>query len=294
MKRRILWAALGAFMTLNAPALAQHSYDNPHLLMSAKGLEDALQASGQSTGAGSLIVVDVRPLEDFEAGHIPGALHLAPQAVDDPDAPVAGALRPQPELVAIMRSLGVGKDQQLVFYDDKGGFHAARMFWLAEYLGHRRVALLNGGVQAWERVGQLSTAQSPGVAPGSFAALVTPRRQATADYVVAHLHDPETVVVDVRPAKAYAEGHIPGALSLPWKANLADDLTFKQVEDLRKQFEDAGVTRDRNVVNHCQTGLASAHSYAALRLMGYPRVRVYDRSWAEWGSADDLPKDTGS
>lgn len=97
-------------------------------------------------------------------------------------------------------------------------------------------------------------------------------------------------MIDVRGPGSYEQGHIPWAKNIPWKGNIKDDMTMKPAEELAADYEAKGVTKDKNVAVHCQDGRAAAHSYYTLRLMGYPRVRSYDRSWSEWGIADDLPK----
>ena len=282
-------------------AAAAPGYANPHLLISAEALATLRGPLGlgaeSAVGAyetHGIALVDVRPAEDYEAGHIPGARHLDPNAVVDPHAPVEGALRSQAEVAAILGGLGLNAAHRVVFYDDRGGFHAARMFWLLEYLGHRDIALLNGGLSAWVAAGGPLSSTSPAFEARPFGVSAMPRRVAHADYLLRHQHDPETVVVDVRPTALFEEGHIPWAINLPWALNLTEDKMFRPADALAAPFEAAGVTPDRNVVIHCQQGLASSHSYVALRLLGYPRVRVYHRSWAEWGTADDLPKATGA
>ena len=94
----------------------------------------------------------------------------------------------------------------------------------------------------------------------------------------------------MRPAKLYQAGHIPWARNIAWSQNLTEAGTMKSADELNLHFATLGVTPDKNVAVHCQNGKAAAHSYFTLRLLGYPQVRSYDRSWAEWGSADDLPK----
>ena len=280
-----------------AIAVAAHpakagDYANPHLMISADHLSADIAKGGSGKNAG-LVVFDVRPEADFAKGHVPGALRLGPNAVTDPDAPVAGTLKSTAELADLFSNMGVSANTKVVLYDGRGGFHAARVFWVLEYLGHRNVSLLNGGYQSWTR-GNKRIGTGRGVAPARvsarFAPALTPRRFASADWIMERRNDAETRVIDVRPGKLYAKGHIPWARNIPWSQNLKKDLTMRPARELRAHFEAQGITPDRNIVVHCQNGLASAHSYFALRLLGYPRVRTYHRSWAEWGSAEDLPK----
>ncbi|MEM1314541.1 MAG: sulfurtransferase [Pseudomonadota bacterium] len=287
-------AVLGAGLALAAPSAFAVDYANPQLLIDAEALAEVLDAARQagrsSDDRARVVLIDVRPAEAFEAGRIPGAVHLAPDAVADPGSPIEGELRPVDDIARMLGDLGVSADARVVLYDDKGGFHAARMFWVLEYFGHRNAALLDGGVQAWERAGgalMRSPADRP--EPQAFSPALSPRRFASADWIMERRRDAAATVVDVRPAAAYAAGHIPWAVNVPWSANLEADKTMKSADALIAHFAARGVTSERAVVVHCQNGLASAHSYFALRLIGHPDVRTYHRSWAEWGSAGDLP-----
>lgn len=105
------------------------------------------------------------------------------------------------------------------------------------------------------------------------------------------------VLVDARTPAEYAGkdvrakrgGHIPGAVNIEWKRNLRPDGTFKPADELRAMYSAQGVTPDKTVVTYCQTHHRGSHAYFVLRLVGYPRVVGYDRSWVEWGNRDDLP-----
>lgn len=240
-------------------------------------------------------VIDVRPRADYRSGHIPGAFHLAADDVIDPDSPIPGAMRPEAELAAMFGRLGVARDSRVVLYDDQGGFHAGRLFWMLEYLGHREAAILDGGLPRWRDEGRPVTRSGarPDPAPARFTPALIDRRFASADWLMEKRNDPEVVVIDVRPAERYRAGHIPWALSIPWKLNLTEDGVLKPAEVLLAHFAAFGVTPGRNIATHCQDGKASGHTYWVLRALGFPRVRSYDRSWAEWGAADDLPKATG-
>ncbi len=285
-------AAIAAAIAIAGQSAKAEDYANPHLMISA----DQLSAQMTKAGTGkdtNLVVLDVRPAGDFAKGHIPGAVRLGPNAVADPDSPVAGALKSTAELADLLGGMGISANTKVVLYDGRGGFHAARVFWVLEYLGHRNVSVLNGGYQSWTRSGKKAgTGQGSAStkAAARFAPALTPRRFASADWIMERRNDAETTVVDVRPGKLYAKGHIPWARNIPWSQNLKKDLTMRPARELRPHFEAQGITPDRNIVVHCQNGLASAHSYFTLRLLGYPRVRTYHRSWAEWGTAEDLPK----
>ncbi|MBO6758732.1 MAG: sulfurtransferase [Roseibium sp.] len=280
---------------------AADDYANQHLLKDAPALFDMIAAdAGTSTSVtpADLRIVDVRAREKFEAGHVPGAISLPFTDLTDPNAAVAGALKSDEDLAALLGAHGISQTTEVVIYDDRGGFRAARLFWLLEYFGHRKVSLLNGGIQAWESAGNTVVKTggggiSPSVGdagPAVFSITRTPRRYASADYIMERRMDRETIVIDVRPEKAYAKGFIPWAINMPWSRNLDEVKMIKTARELTKLFEGEGVTPDMNIVIHCQTGEASAHTYFVLRLMGYPKVRTYHRSWAEWGASDDLPK----
>ena len=258
-------------------------YANSTLLTSTERLEGLLMQPG-------IRVVDVRPKAAYDQGHVPGAVHLGADDIVDTNSHVEGDLLPHADIVAMLEERGIGRDTHVVFYDDKGGFHASRLFWMLEYFGHRKVSLLDGGFPKWQREGRTVSTKAPTVTRADFALTPTPRKAATADWLLDRQKDSVTVVIDVRPPKLFKAGHIPWALSIPWKQNLAADQTIKPADQLRAHFAARGVTKDKNVAVHCQNGKAAAHSYFTLRLLGYPRIRSYDRSWAEWGAADDLPR----
>ena len=279
-------------------------YANAHLLRSADELVTTMQYEVTAVSMGAtdtLRIIDVRPELAYKKGHIPGAVNIPFTDLTDQFGAVKGSLKSNAAIADLLGRKGIGQTSKVVVYDDHGGFRAARLFWLLEYFGHRNVSILNGGLSAWTGAGhKLATpkrltmadiAQGKGAPQATvFSPTLTPRRHASADYILERKGDDQTVVIDVRGASAFAKGHIPWASNIAWKQNLSADKLMRPAGELKAHFARHGVTPDKNVVIHCQTGEAAAHSYFTLRLIGYPRVRTYHRSWAEWGAADDLPK----
>lgn len=296
MKKLLLGSAFA--LGFAQGAWAESDYANGHLILTVNELEPLVHGEGDAAmpAEDGFVLIDVRAEADYVAGHIPGAINIPFTALTDPATPIEGMLRPQAELAAMLGRAGIDAGTRVFLYDDRGGFRAASLFWLLETYGHRDVALLDGGIGAWTASGRnLSTEPTAWPEePATFTVAFTPRRDASADWIMERREDNETIVIDVRPENLFAEGHIPWAENLPWSANLDADGTMLEPADLAARFASAGVEPEDNVVFHCQTGEASAHSYFALRLLGFPRVRVYHRSWAEWGTAGDLPVATVS
>jgi thiosulfate/3-mercaptopyruvate sulfurtransferase len=262
-----------------------------HLLVTARELADEL------SGPGAPLVIDTRPAHEFARGQIAGAVHLdlwGVSLIDTSDAP----LRAFMWMIGHQFSLrGVMPDRPVVACETDSGLRAARVFWFLEYLGHPNVRVLDGGVDAWRREGL--TLSSEPVAPVASAWHGSPdaERIATWQDVAARLGRRDTAIVDTRSEDEYRGravraargGAIPGAVHLEWTRNLTPEGLYKSADALREMYARAGVTADREAVTYCQGGYRAAHTYLALRIAGFPRVRNYTGSWKEWGDRMDLP-----
>jgi thiosulfate/3-mercaptopyruvate sulfurtransferase len=255
---------------------------------------------------GDVHVVDVRWYLDgrsgraaYEAGHLPGAVHLDIDTdLADPASPQAGRHPlPSPErFAAALGAAGVASGAPVVAYDDAGGSVAARLWWLLHVLDEP-VAVLDGGLKVWR--GPLETTV-PDVTPVGRA----PRPWPAARFVGAErleelLSADAVAAFDARTAARYSAGdpaldprpgHIPGALSAPWAGNLDAEERFRPAGELRRRF---AVAEGRPAVAYCGSGVTACHDLLAMTRAGMSDIALYPGSWSQWAADPDRPTATG-
>lgn len=259
-------------------------------------------------------IVDVRHdlfdadagIRAYQAGHIPNAVFAGI------DTQLSGEksgfngrhpLPPRDELVETFRGWGINSDSQIVAYDAQGGQFASRLWWLARWLGHARVALLDGGWPKWLNDTHLSSQQLVKRVRGNFTASESMMPLATVDQVLQSLDSQDRMLLDARTAERFrgeqepidpVAGHIPGARNRPWQQNLNSDQTFKSARELRSEFEALLNQRTPDQITHqCGSGVTACHSVFAMELAGLPGSALYGGSWSEWIADPARPVATG-
>jgi thiosulfate/3-mercaptopyruvate sulfurtransferase len=242
----------------------------------------------------------------YVRGHIPGALFLH---LDDDLSGVKdgrNGRHPLPEVAAFARRMsecGVDATTQVVAYDNEGGIFAARLWWMLRWLGHERVAVLDGGLAGWKRARLELDDATPMIAPRVFVA--QPRDMAVGvGQVLAGLGSERTLILDARSPERFrgenetldpVGGHIPGAVNRFYFDNLDDaGCFFKPAAELRTEFDALLAGRAASdVVQQCGSGVTACHNLLAMELAGLSGSKLYPGSWSEWCADPARPVATG-
>jgi thiosulfate/3-mercaptopyruvate sulfurtransferase len=245
----------------------------------------------------------------YLAGHLPQARfahldQLLSGAKTSADGKFKGRhpLPQRDDFIAAMQALGINANTQVVAYDAHGGMFAARLWWLLRWVGHVQVAVLDGGLPAWQAQGGRLSSELPVIAAGNLQAQASLVTTIDADALLANIAQPLLSVIDARSADRYrgenetldaVGGHIPGAKNRFFKDNLNVDGSFKSPQTLRNEWS-ALLTNPQTTVMQCGSGVTACHNLLALEVAGLPGARLYPGSWSEWSSDPTRPVATGA
>ncbi|BAN25878.1 sulfurtransferase [Caballeronia insecticola] len=278
-------------------------------LISATNLAERLAAA-----PGSVLVFDCRfdlaaPQSGeaaYAQGHIPGAHYLHLDRDLSGGKTGTNGRHPLPEraaLVAKLASFGLNEGQQVVAYDAQGGMYAARLWWLLRWLGHDSVAVLDGGLAAWEAAGKPLDAAVPPKTQGTFKAAAPLQVTIDAQAIERSIGTRDHLLIDARAADRYrgenetldpVGGHIPGALNHFFKENLTAEGRFKTAHELREAFGSLiGATQPDRIVLQCGSGVTACHNALAMEIAGLHGAALYPGSWSEWSADPGRPVATG-
>lgn len=257
--------------------------------------------------------------KQYLQAHIPGAVYAnLDTALSDkgqPDArgqvqphadAASGGRHPLPnreKFAMWLSSVGFANDMQAVVYDRNNANYCGRLWWMLKWAGHEAVAVLDGGLQAWQAAGgEVRGGAEPSHFQSNFELGPPLRTLATTRDVQSRLGAGQTLIDaratprfrgEVEPLDPVA-GHIPGALNRPFGHNLGPDGRFKPPEQLRAEFEQLLAGRDPStVVHHCGSGVSAVPNVIAMELAGYPPTALYAGSWSEWCRDPKLPVEKG-
>lgn len=228
----------------------------------------------------------------YAQGHLPGAVYANLDHHLSAGKTGTNGRHPLPTRAQFARTAaawGIRPEVNVICYDDHGGPYAARAWWMLRWLGHRAVAVLDGGRGAWRDVGGILVAEVPAHANGApYAAAAAGMPTVDADALLAQLgslavldaRNGERFRGEVEPLDAVA-GHIPGARNRFFKDNLLPDGRFRPADELRAAFERYGLD-PASCVHQCGSGVTACHNLLAMEHAGLPGSSLYPGSWSEW------------
>jgi thiosulfate/3-mercaptopyruvate sulfurtransferase len=231
----------------------------------------------------------------YAASHIPGAVYAhLDRDLSSPITPNSGR-HPMPapdELAAKLGSWGIDSQTQVVAYDADNGVFASRLWWLLRWLGHERVAVLNGGFKAWQHAGLPVTDATTSHPPKHFAGQPRNELWISAADVAARVHEPKWRVLDARAPERYRgevepmdaiAGHVPGAVNHPFALNLNASAQFLSADELRARYTQvSGGAPSNQVIAMCGSGVTACHNLLAMEVAGLHGAKLYAGSWSEW------------
>jgi thiosulfate/3-mercaptopyruvate sulfurtransferase len=251
-----------------------------------------------------VVVVDVRRAPLYLLGHIDEAHHVARGDFLQTRNQVKSLVPGTTAITTLLSRLGVTPETILVAYAEDDNPYAARLVWTLRYHGHENTYVLDGGYNKWVAEGRdTSLLPSATPQPSTYALAADSKylqARAGADYVYTRLENPGVVVWDTRrlsefkgsEVRADRGGHIPGAVHFNW-TNLQKEVNgvkiLKSREEIVTLLQNQGLTADKEIVAHCQTGIRSSYATLVLLGLGYERVKNYDGSWIEWANNPTLP-----
>lgn len=295
----LLATALALTAVMAAPGAAQQTRND--LIVSVDWLAEHIDDE-------NLVLLHVGQEEDYAAEHIRGARYVNLDDISAPEDHEGGTglslQMPEPQTLArTLEALGIGDDSRVIVYPGTDWVTAStRVLLTLDWIGlGSRSSLLDGGMQRWKDAGHGVTAEVSTPEPESLTPRVREDLIVSAEWVRDHLEDDRFRIIDARAPVHYdgiqptylhrepvRKGHIPGAANVPFNELWNDALLLKPEAELRAIFEAAGLRPGQTVVGYCHLGQYATAMLLGARTLGYD-VRLYDGSFQEWGSREDLP-----
>ena len=243
-------------------------------------------------------------IEDYDAGHIPGAVFWDIDAIADPLSALPHMMPNESTFATHMNALGISNDHHIVVYDNVSMMTSARVWWTLRAFGHQDVSLLDGGAIKWRTEGRKVSTDAAQIPDTSYKAHFNPRMVRSLHDVRQNLETGSEQILDARSAGRFLakepeprpncrSGHIPGSFNLPFNA-LIDPETSKMRPrgELTLHLEECGIDKTQPVVTTCGSGVPACVLALAMHLTGKDDVAIYDGSWTEWGGRKDTPVET--
>lgn len=234
----------------------------------------------------NLVIIDTRDNITYRFRHIKNARPLGIERIisvadNGANLVVDGSIAER-----IFTELGIDDSKTVIVYGEYGDPSAARVVWTLMYHGHPNVKLLDIGFRQWHKAGLPTTRQIPTQKPSTslFKSKINCTIRADAEIIKTKQSDPNVIIVDARTAQEHFQARIPGSILHNWEEGLDDDSgrVIRYKDELQKDFEQRGITKDKEIICYCHSGTRASHKYLQLKEAGFNNVRMYDGSIIDW------------
>lgn len=237
-------------------------------------------------------------IAEYTAGHIPGAVYFDLDGHSDKSSDLPHMMPSAKVFAAAVSGLGISNSDHIIVYDGLGFMSAPRIWWMFKAYGHEKVSVLNGGMPAWNRAGGPIEHQQTDVTTTSYQARLNEKYIASREAILTFVENGDRQILDARSAERFSGrapepreglkgGHMPGAKNLPFQKLVGEGGLFGSGTELQQAFEGAGLDLSRPIVTTCGSGVTAAILTLGLEELGHDDNKLYDGSWAEWGSHPD-------
>ncbi len=226
-------------------------------------------------------IIDVRRRVDYEAGHIPGAISIPVTIFVKSIGRLKDALGPQ-EFEDLMSKFGIQNESIIVTYDDQWGVYASRLLWTLDLYGHKDLYLLDRNFLIYKRDKGRVSHSNPEIKKSIYVAKLNAHFASSISHISKIVDNTNEMIIDAGERMDFLNGHIPGAINLPWRLCLGKDRNFLPKERIKRIFKEHGLSIGNEANIYCKDVMTSSDIYAALRICGYEKVKLYSRGYAEW------------
>ena len=249
----------------------------------------------------SVKVIDVRVEPLYLLGHIDGAIHIPRSEFLFTRDGVKSLIPTVSEFESMMTRFGISEEDTVIAYADDNNPYSARFVWMLRYHGHKKAYVLNGGYEKWTSEDRETALFPTDIVAGSgYKCNAGKDIRADGEDVLTRMNNPAVVIWDTRRLSEYQGeevradrgGQIPGAVHLNWEKlqkEVAGVKVLKSETEIKALLAEKGITEDKLIIAHCQTGIRSSYATLVLLGLGYTKVQNYDGSWFEWANDSKYP-----
>jgi thiosulfate/3-mercaptopyruvate sulfurtransferase len=248
-----------------------------------------VRALAHLVGTGRVTVIDAREPEHYEGGHIPGAMNLHPAELETTEILPSGEEVPNvlvsaEEVADILGDAGVSSDLPICVYDEGGGYLAARLWWVFDYLGFEHASVLDGGLIRWEHAMEALDFTPTVLPPTTFVPHVRPERKVSFSEVITLIGASETVLCNALSFSSFLNETLPMSVNCPFGATYTEDNfpLMRTKHELATLLHKRGAGPQKRLICFCGIGYCASQVYFAARVAGYEHVALYDGSMTDW------------